>query len=519
MAISPSNTSSPPVVFPAPGWLFFSEILPLGDIPAGSIEDTVLLSLESHSPLPVEQLAYGWRLDSAKKTVIYYAGARDRLRQISNGVYEGAGHVIPDFMLAPKGKAGEWQWIATPWALTAIRYSDTGNLPLEVRSWNILQGGSTDWAERAESERMIRNQGLEGSHAHGTLLWEDASYASSRRIIATWRAKGGKPQTVSLPEDSVWSSDVRERHWLAQTKKARSYTQLFNRITVFSLFALLLVVGAGAALFLHKEDLKKETDRLAGREAAVEAINSKVELVVRLDQLEAGQVSFFDALATMNHFRPSEILFSSASIDGNRQVQVNGTAATISQINSYVEALRNSGFFKQVDLPRVNTTGGRTSFEIRAGVGTLAVTRGSVEEEQENTMVGANAGQPPMTPLAVSTAGGELAKSQQEAIFADARNLAASHGVSLKDITLENGVLQLQVSNESMNAENMSKFVETVRAMAETKGVSQVTIQAPQITINSADGNAAIQGMELVISTGTSTGTTSISAGQVTSNP
>jgi Tfp pilus assembly protein PilN len=375
------------VVLPVPGWLFFLETLPLGDTTAAS-EDTVQLSLESHAPLPVEQLAYGWALDTSRKTLLYYATARERLRQHTNGVYEKAGFLLPDFLLAPDKEAGLWHWLVTPDTLTAVRFAAGATLPAEIRSWPLPAGEPYTLAARATTERTARESQCAGPQSKTTLLWNGATYGTGvKTIVATWLpVGGGHPRTITLPVVTAWDADVRERPWLAKTRKTRAGIRLTNKLLLAAAAVWLLVALLAAAVFFYKKSVQAEADRIAARQIEVDTITSNSELITKLDEMEAGKVAFYDALATLNHYRPMEVFFSNANVNSHRQIQVNGTAPSITQLNTYVEALRKNGSFTEVETQRVNTAAGRTTFDLRVTVGTLSVAHGALAEKEINEM-------------------------------------------------------------------------------------------------------------------------------------
>ena len=378
-----SQTNAFPLLLPAPGWLFFVETLPVLEKAPNAIEEMVLLSLESHAPLPIEHLAYGWCLAADKRSVLYYAGARERLRPLCNGLYEKAGQVVPDFVLAPPVQERVWQWIATPHALTALRRHQQGEQTLELRSWPL--GGEGDWKRQAQSERKARMSQLEGEQSGELWLWaEDEIRRKGKNFAVVWKSlDSGKIASVPLPVEAAWHADVRERGWLNSVRKARQQALLFNRLLVLGATCCLAVVCLGGWLWTYHRSVTMEANRLAGRQAEVDAVLGKSELVSRLDEMEAGRVSFYDALATLNHYRPTEVLFTRAVLDTNRRIQVHGTGASIGQINSYIDSLRRDGSFTKVETPRINTQNGQTTFNFQASVGDLRVSRATPVTEEE----------------------------------------------------------------------------------------------------------------------------------------
>lgn len=389
LSIPPAHTDAPPVIAPAPGWLFFIETLPLvSDTTDAAKEDTVQLSLESHSPLPLEQLAYGWRTDTTRQTLLYYATARERLRQAIDNAYERAGFLLPDFLLAPQKTPDVWHWLATPGALTAVRFANTGDtLPAEIRSWPLDPGPSYTHATRANAERALREPSCPGTHAPQTLFWAGSTQGKgAQTLLAHWRA-GATTSTATLPTDAAWNADVRERPWLARTRKNRDNIRRINKVLLATAATWVLLAAAATAVQIYKAGIQAEENRLEARQAEADALKAKAELVAQLDELEAGKMSFFDALATLNHSRPASILFEKASTDtkSKRQIQINGTASNTTQVNDYADALRKNKAFTKVETSRVNTGSGRSTFDLRVTVGTLDVAHAHAPTVEEIT--------------------------------------------------------------------------------------------------------------------------------------
>jgi hypothetical protein len=452
---SPPTPASapPPAAFPAPGWLFFLETLPLAEPaatgPAGTPgataataataapgkttapaaaaldrdrENIVRLSLDSHAPLPVEHLAYGWVADTARASLLYYATGRDRLRQAVAADYDRALFVLPDFLLAPPpASPGEWQWLATPAALTAVRFAPTTAptpatpptpatlslaAPAEIRSWSL--DPAADAVSRARHIRTLRTANepdLPGPHAAATLFWAGATLDRAHTtLLPHWKtqenpdapdanaaaaADAAAPLAAALPTAALWRADLRERPWLDNIRKLRTGTRRANTLLKAAAAAALALLLAAAALQFYKTAAQNEATRAAARQKEVDEINAKTEQLEWLDDLQAGEIthpanSLYDALATLNHYRPTGVLFSRAKGNAKREIQITGTAATRAQVTAYVNALRANGSFAKVTDSAVAGVGS-TTFDLNVTVRSLNVTRSAAltAEEQE----------------------------------------------------------------------------------------------------------------------------------------
>jgi hypothetical protein len=448
---SKSRPAAPPVVLPVPAWLFFSEILPAqtgADIAArggsgaskaksaealdAANEALVRLSLDSHAPLPTEQLAYGWVVGNGAtpppkppataagggaaagdvsapkpaaagtapaqpKVLLYYAAAKDRLRAAAGEQFDTAAFVMPEFLLAPEREPGVWHWLATGGALTAIRYRVGATVPLDVRSWPLDTAGDAAGADDAiRALRASHEPKLHGRHAAGTLVWDGAAQTNSRTLAARWRPlDGGAPKTAQFPVAEAWRADVRERPWLDAARRLRVARDRVRLLLASAAIAWLAALGGWFYTASVRGDLAATRLRERARQAEVDTLNGHSELIAQLEDLSrAGALSFFDALATLNHFRPPGMTFSSATGNARQQVIVQGRAENNSQVTTYIDRLRSTpGYFTEIPDPDMRTTrapgpiGGpvssSTTFTLTATIGKLDVARGPKPPSQE----------------------------------------------------------------------------------------------------------------------------------------
>jgi hypothetical protein len=417
--------------------LFFGEALELSTLsrqrPArgaalgdGECENLVQLSLESHAPLPLEHLAYGWR--ASGDSLLYYATARERLRQFLPNIGWPL-FLLPDFLLAPApARDGAWVWIATPGALTAVRFAprtgaDADAVPAGFRSWPWDEGETrasggeslpapppdgTGHVARplpdisaAWSQRDACAATLPGEHEAEILFWGGASIDRARRTLTlSWNpaARGASvgqapALTTRLPVDAAWRADVRERAWLARERRNRAGLLQANRLLKAAAVFWVALLAATAAVRFQTRMVDSIAAESGQRAAEVAAIEAKTEILGRLDALRAGEISnkdnsFYDALATLNHFRPQSILFTRATGNAEkREITVSGSANSMQEVSAYVESLRTkTPAFAKVS-EKSSMVAGSTNFDITVTVRDLSVSHGTPLSEAEQGFV------------------------------------------------------------------------------------------------------------------------------------
>lgn len=160
-------------------------------------------------------------------------------------------------------------------------------------------------------------------------------------------------------------ADLRPRSTLAELRARSSADSLIGKILLPLKLAavagllLLLVAGVLNAMSGYKQN------QLDAEAPALKLAESRADTLVALEHLEGPGRSLFDALAVVNPHRPEGVGFSRASLADNRELTVEGRAPDVSGINRMKDALQATGFFSSIDLPKLDASGGRSSFRMR----------------------------------------------------------------------------------------------------------------------------------------------------------
>lgn len=160
-------------------------------------------------------------------------------------------------------------------------------------------------------------------------------------------------------------ADLRPRADLAALRARASSDALIAKLLLpMKLGALagvlLLIVGIVFTSLVAVKRRKLEADA-----PALKAVQSRADTLVALERLEGPGRSVFDALAVVNFHRPEGVGFNSVTFTDSRELTLDGRASDVSGVNRLKDALTASGFFGPVELPKLDASGGRSTFRMR----------------------------------------------------------------------------------------------------------------------------------------------------------
>jgi hypothetical protein len=159
-------------------------------------------------------------------------------------------------------------------------------------------------------------------------------------------------------------SDIRDRGRLVELRRRESTGKLLRRLRL----PMRVGVIAGLSLWLMAALFAAWTTlidrRLVSSEGAATTALAKEEMLANMSRFSSGKHSVFDILAVVNRHRPTGVLLSRVEFFGNELV-LEGRAGEVRQVNAYADELRASGVFGTIELPKIDTTGGRALFRLR----------------------------------------------------------------------------------------------------------------------------------------------------------
>lgn len=333
MELEESPTISDRPICLIPSQYFFVEFISFDNEDDQPISDKEAyrffeLQLESLSPLPLDQLLWGYYTPPNAEQSILYACLKSRLANEGYEALEDYTWVLPQFV--------------PQLALETIQ-------PSELRDLSKLEALSTN---KTEVHSLYLEKDLQISIAQST----------------TDEESGDSLTSISLELPVLWSADIRSEAFKNQEQKNRSRLAFVNKSLTFSLYFIAFIVLselllAGANLWLNQYASKIETQA-----PTVRLIEDQHTLINKLEQISKNEVSPIKLLEQANQIRSkisSNIIYDTVDITNENEVTIKGTAGSVNDLNRYVTQLNQSNNFNVLEDPTYITRGGKTTFTLK----------------------------------------------------------------------------------------------------------------------------------------------------------
>jgi hypothetical protein len=384
-----------------PGHLFFIESIetPI-DLEPAEIQDFVELSLESIAPFPVDQLNWGYLYNEESPTILLYAAHRDRLKHAGYTDLQRYAWVLPDFATLTGACFPDETLVALVSSnnLSLCLFDKGSSIPRTV----FVAPLAEDTLDQVlKTTKELKDSTPELSKTAATLNIRTGVVELSEQGLPTFNhvsaddspsdLEYGAWTSLAPGEAQLWQADVRSGEFKQSERSARRLGARLLRITNWAaLFAVALIVGE-IVLMACTAWLDTLNQQIASQQPAVLTIEEKQTLMVKLEQVSQNKLRPIEILEAANSILLKQNLgieYDSAVIEGRNHITIEGKAASISALNTYIEQLKRSEQFESVSDHEQITRAGKTTF---------TVTLGYTHIDQENARI------PPATPATPST--------------------------------------------------------------------------------------------------------------------
>ena len=363
---SAEESPTKPVVF-LPGHAFFVDIFETPEaLETSEIENLVELSLESLSPFPIEQLCWGFIHSEEAQKILLYATHRERLEQLGYKDLKNYLWVFPDFIAPLKSSqmpSGEDILLDGGLSQTFIRTLDGSQFPNQILSRQSID-------EIANAQTLTCLQIAEAS--------------ANDKGLPVLKLVGPKvealehPEPLDLQNAELWHADIRPPSFKKIEKNRRRMASIIGRLTAYAAILGILILFLEGLLFVGGIWSGKQNRVVESQLATVRRIGDKQSLINKLDQVAQSELRPIAILDALNQTLPKGIYFTEAVTEGRNRVTVEGIANTISELNTYIQSLRDSGKFELIGNPKQQTSRGITQFSV-----TLDYFHSNSEEEEQ----------------------------------------------------------------------------------------------------------------------------------------
>ena len=328
------------------------------------------LSLEGLSPFPPEQLAWGW-LDAPRQNFLWIVAAyKERLAREAVAIDSKSFYVLPAFTAAcavgfPHArKVFLWEEDT----LTALAFTENGLWPYEIITEPLSQ--PTIQCAFAKRASLMQDQRLggEGEFIPGVYTEPVASASPSGSIsfeLKFFDKEQSAEQLVSTywPRkyaNVLWGADLRDQALLQTERKQRTRANILWRACLGACAAAIALLAWQISLSFAERALDKKAGLIKTQEPLVQAIQQNRELLSKIEQSAESELQPYLMLGKLNQLRLSNeitksLYFVNAQTEGLTGLIVQGKASSIPQVNAYVDALKKSGWFNNVELTNIQS--------------------------------------------------------------------------------------------------------------------------------------------------------------------
>ncbi|MGF1530994.1 MAG: hypothetical protein ACFCU4_06510 [Puniceicoccaceae bacterium] len=326
-----------------------------------SLEETfpaARLAISAASPYPEDRLASGFYplgILAGQHYILLYAASIRRLEALGHPINPEADWVIPAFLPAALFLSSEDQ--------EQVVYSREDPGYLLARRADDLQVflHPPSWPAKFLRE-TLREEKLPIPFDQPTA--RDLSL-SLTRVDKHWQLRNlsGAEPTLLIPPSHQKVSDCRGEVfvgdlWLAERRSSR-----IQRISKVA-FALLLLCALLQVLLVPISRKVESLEELRlEKEEQIAAMDTRRDLVLRLEGLADGSARPLRILAFANQYRPDSIEWDEAFVKADGTLELEGRAPDIRTVNTYAESLRQSGHFLEV-RNEATAREGRIAFSI-----------------------------------------------------------------------------------------------------------------------------------------------------------
>jgi hypothetical protein len=386
-----SNEPADPSVRLVASARFFTATAPLGrGIRARDLRPMANGLVEEHSPLPLEQTAWGFLAEPARKkdgVLLYFAAARTSVFPEVSPKARAAQPVFPAFaaLHGLRMKTPTWVFLADDQGVAALLFQPGVAIPVRVLARFIEdeQGDEASrWRVRDElaaecrpdrPEEIKKEQVLEG-----LIRATGVAGRNNRGVVFTLErqtAPGGAwtfwKKTQLKKADQVLGADLRDHAELESTHRTHQSGQRILATAAIFGAAVLALVCLELLLFVRHQEALKIRQGIEARADAVERLQEIEQMNGVLNEVFTREFLPFDWLMLINDHRPEEITFGSYGIEAGADLAVQGQAREVGLINAFAERLGTDPRFRSVQLEDVQTTREGATFQLRIGPGDI----------------------------------------------------------------------------------------------------------------------------------------------------
>ncbi|MDX2110867.1 MAG: PilN domain-containing protein [Verrucomicrobiota bacterium] len=362
----------PSSVLLLPGECFFGRSFPLPDgVTDAEVQEFAELSLEGISPFPIDQLAWGYLHHADSKHIYIYAASLGRLRQLGFDNLASYEQVIPSFAASYGIRFKEAVVFASisGTTLSAVYLSAHNPVPTKVVSILIPEDKREGPILRDFASTWLKSLDTKG-YAIDKAPWECSApevYHDGLKLhIATESSEAPRGEDLIFGAKGVrlWDVDVRDTAFAQRQIRQRSLSARIWTVARVGAYTLLVLIALQFISWgLHGWNWWR-TAKIERRREEVSKVERNLDMINRITDITGQQMKPFAMLNETNLNRPANIYFTRVNSKSWNELEVEGRATSLDEVNQFVDGLRNSPMVKGVinDQPKIRN--GRAEFRL-----------------------------------------------------------------------------------------------------------------------------------------------------------
>jgi hypothetical protein len=383
-----SAAELPPAVRFVPTSYLFTHAEPLPDgIQPSELDSFAEVTLEGLSPVPIEQLAWGYMADDKSRHMFIFAALRERLTADNLAPDESFYHILPSFFAAAPDQSAtaHWVFIWESGHVAAVHYAAGEVIPSRIEV--EMAAEDTPAGAFAAREHLLKRLGGNARHeAAAAVLTRPEGVRASRDRLSFWFASYASAEAEPVriaghPPASLatrWSSDLRGGQFRATEQKRRASAKMSTNVLKAAALVLIGLVCAQGYWGWMEFTINKTNNLLkdSTRTKTVDTIGKENELLATINKFTAYQLHPFEMIGVINEVRPPSVTYKTLKVteatENKKTVaevvatcQADNGSSSMNDYATFLGSLQNSGTVVVNGDPRpTQSYGGRVTFII-----------------------------------------------------------------------------------------------------------------------------------------------------------
>jgi hypothetical protein len=343
----------PPAVrfVPAPYLFIHAEALPDGMQPS-EMEGFAGVTMEGLSPIPLEQLAWGYLANEKSRHLVIFGAFLERLNAENLSPEESFYHVLPSFFAAaPANGAAQWVFIWEAGHVSAAHYNAGEVIPTRIEIERLSE--DTVAGAFAARENLLKRLGAHarGEAAPGLLAQPEGTRGPRDRMVYTFnRYDSADAQPVRVPGNAPgglaerWSADMRGSIFRSAEQRRRSAAATAGLVLKLAAVCGVLLILVQGGVIYGQIVVKNKQTQISNQTNDVNLVTQRLSLLKQIDQFTGHELHPFEMIGAINLLRPKEIYYTKMRVYENNKLSVDCISISPNAIEDFVQSLDNTGY-------------------------------------------------------------------------------------------------------------------------------------------------------------------------------